>query len=307
MMRKACWAAVLLQTCILVVAKDFPVYAALGDSYAAGAGLCGGFDSAYPVMIANDTRLDFMEFLNLACGGASTASVKKTQVPHIGDADVVTITVGGNEIEFFAVLNACVYEWLPSTSCEKEMTRAKTLAQSDTLLKSFNSMIESTMQHSKPGAKVLITGYARFFNDTTSQCDHASFSRKHADNLLTKEVRRNFNQMVDAINFVIKSAAEVHGAIYVDIDPAFEGHRFCEANVVEPSDSDDTWFFNLKYDGNQARLASQALLQTTFPNPFKDFLDLVKTFHPTRLGHKAIAEVVMEELVGKQAGLRVSD
>ena len=99
-MRQVYWTTVLLQTCLLAVAKDFPVYAALGDSYAAGAGPCGGFDSAYPVLIANDTRLEFMEFLNLACGGASTASVEKTQVPHIGDADVVTITVGGNEGKF---------------------------------------------------------------------------------------------------------------------------------------------------------------------------------------------------------------
>ena len=179
------------------------------------------------------------------------------------------------------------------------MTRAKKLAQSDTLLRSFNTLIRSTMQHSKRGAKVLITGYARFFNDTTSQCDHASFSRRHADNLLTKEVRRNFNQMVDAINFVIKSAAEVHGATYADIDAAFEGHRFCEAEVIEPSDSESTWFFNLKYEQDQVLSATQAFRQTTLPNPFKDFLDLVRTFHPTRLGHKAIADLITKTLVAE--------
>ena len=303
-MRQILWTAVILQMCMRVDAKDFPVYAALGDSYAAGAGPCGGFDSAYPVLVANDTRLDFMEFLPLACGGASTTSVRKTQVPHIGDADVVTITVSGNEVDFFAVLNACVYEWLPSASCEKEMTRANTLAQSDTLLRSMDSLIRSTIQHSKPGAHILVTGYARFFNDTTNQCDHASFSRKHADNLLTKEVRRNFNQMVDALNLVIKSAAEVHGAIYVDIDPIFHGHRFCEGDIIEPSDSDSTWFFNLKYDEDRLWSRQGSFRQTMLPNPFKDFLDLVRTFHPTRLGHKAIAEVIVEELVDRRASFR---
>ena len=156
------------------------------------------------------------------------------------------------------------------------------------------------MQHSKHGAKVLITGYARFFNDTTSQCDHASFSRRHADNLLTKDVRRNFNQMVDAINFVIKSAAEVHGATYIDIDPAFRGHRFCESDIIEPSDSDSTWFFNLKYDEDRISSRLQGFRQSTLPNPFKDFLDLVRTFHPTRSGHRAIADLVTKTLLAKQ-------
>ena len=100
MMRQILWTAVILQTCMRVDAKDFPVYAALGDSYAAGAGPCGGYDDAYPVLIANDTRLGFMEFLPLACGGASTATVKKTQVPHIEDADVVTITLEATKLIF---------------------------------------------------------------------------------------------------------------------------------------------------------------------------------------------------------------
>jgi hypothetical protein len=98
-------------------------YAALGDLYAIGAGAgflqlpphldvgCGRFSEAYPVQVAKSSSLEIEEsqFRNLAYGGASTASVLHGQVLYIGDSRIVTLTVGGNEVDFFAVLNECIY------------------------------------------------------------------------------------------------------------------------------------------------------------------------------------------------------
>jgi len=290
-------------------------YAALGDSYAAGDGAgssrllprfditCGRFSGAYPVQVANSTKIAISEygFQNLACGGASSLSILFSQVPKISDSDIVTITVGGNEVDFFAVLNACVHQWWPSEPCEKEMAKARALVQSSTFLANFNKMVAQTKRLVKPDARLLVTGYAAFFNDEAEQCNSVSFSRRDPHNVLTNELRKSFNQMVRMINDVIRAAAEAHEATYVDVDRLFEGHRFCEEGVVEPSDRNDTWFFNINLKDSESRSsgARDRNAQKVLPESIKDFFDLTKTFHPTTLGHQAIAEEIVNLVKGK--------
>ena len=211
-------------------------YAALGDSYASGDGAgasklfpnfditCGRFSEAYPVQVANSTDIDIPshDFKNLACGGASSLNTLYSQVPRIGDSDVVSITVGGNEVDFFVVLNACVYQWWPLGTCEKEMATARTLVQSTSFINNFNKMVARTKRKVDDNDGVLlVTGYAAFFNDQTEQCNKISFSKRDPTNVLTKELRRDFNEMVRLINDVIKASAEAHGAMYVDVDRTF--------------------------------------------------------------------------------------
>ena len=278
-------------------------YAALGDSYASGDGAgssklfpnfditCGRFDQAYPVQVFNSSRLEIPRsgFKNLACGGTSSLSVLKTQVPKIGNSEVISITVGGNEVDFFVLMNACVHEWYPHLPCKQEMTQARSLVQSRAFLNNFNKMVAGTMKAMQPNSKLLVTGYAMFFNDTTDQCDHASFSRRNPRNFLSKELRRNFNQMVTMVNDVIRAAAEAQGATYVDVDKLFQKHRFCEEGIIEPGTHNETWFFNMKYEKEQ----EQDDVQQFLPNPIKDFFDLTRTFHPTARGHKEIADEII--------------
>ena len=291
-------------------------YAALGDSYAAGDGAgssrllprfditCGRFSEAYPVQVANSTEIALSEygFQNLACGGASSLSMLYNQVPKIWDADIVTITVGGNEVDFFAVLNACVHQWWPSEPCEKEMRKARALVQSSSFLTNFNKMVARTKRVAKPDTQLLVTGYAAFFNDETAQCNDVSFSRRDPNNVLKNELRKSFNQMVRMMNDVIQGVAEAHRVTYVDVDRLFEGHRFCEEGVIEPSDRNDTWFFNIDLDDNRSeRPQRDHSAQNALPGPIKDFFDLTKTFHPTGLGHQAIAKEIVG-LVRSKAG-----
>jgi lysophospholipase L1-like esterase len=286
-------------------------YAALGDSYAAGDGAgssrllphfdigCGRFSEAYPVQVANSTELNIPEdrLDNLACGGTTSTSVLYSQVPKIGDSDIVTITVGGNEVDFFVVLNACIHHFWPSPSgaCKKEMTKARTLIQSSAFLNSFNRMVSVTKKKLKPDALLLITGYATFFNDKSKQCNKVSFSKRDPTNFLMQELRGSFNELLVMVNDVIQAAADAHGAIYVDIDTLFEGHRFCEEGVVEPSQRDETWFFNIDMTRDDAShlVETSDERQHTLPGPVKDFFDLTKTFHPTSRGHAAIAKEVV--------------
>jgi len=300
-------------------------YAALGDSYAAGDGAgssrllpdvgCGRFSRAYPVQIADDVGLDVYcgTFKNLACGGASTSSVLRTQAPWIGCADIVTLTVGGNEVDFFLLLNECVHQWKPFSTCEAELAKARGLVQSTRFIDNFDRLIAGITRKLRPGAQLMVTGYAQFFNDITDQCGRISFSKTDPSNHLTKELRREFNQMVTMLNDVIKAAAAAHGALYVDMDMVFEGHRFCETGVVEPDPlRSDTWFFNLLYPDtdrissvNYATKAKHQEPQASLLGPIRDFLDLTKVFHPTSDGHAAIAQEILRLISVAAAGEEV--
>lgn len=295
---------ILLPLTLLPTPTHSLTYTALGDSYAAGDGAgsprlpphrdfgCGRFTGAYPVQLAGNITLLIppSQFSNLACGGASSTSVRTTQIPYIsGDEDVVTLTVGGNEIDFFVVLNACVHQWFPGGDCERELVRAREAVQSDVFLRKYGLMVAAAKERVRDDARLLLTGYARFFNQRTEQCDHASFSRRDPERYLTKGMRSSFNAIVDMLNDVIRASAEAHGVEYVDIDELFEGHRFCEEGVREPSNTNQTWFFNLRYPAPTSDNADQQILPG---GPIQDYLDMTRAFHPTAQGHEAISRTL---------------
>ncbi len=229
-------------------------YAALGDSYATGAGagrsspwfphgdpFCGRFSDAYPVKMANDPRFAHVKFNNLACGGTTTTSVRLTQVPLIGDADIITLTVGGNEVEFFSLVNECVYLWRPTRGCEKQIEISKAMIEGQKFRQSFEKMLAAALEGKRSTRRLLVTSYARFFNDSTVQCDSLSFSKTHPDAKLTKALRSQLNGLMDALNDQIRLASLTQGAEYVNIDPVFEGHRFCEGKIGRSEN--ESWFF----------------------------------------------------------------
>ncbi|KAL2422581.1 hypothetical protein ABEF91_004835 [Exophiala dermatitidis] len=286
-------------------------YAALGDSYAAGAGagsplsVCGRFTDAYPIQIASDIGLDIRgsPFRHLACGGSTSTSVLYSQVPDIGNADLVTITVAGNEVDFSQVLNECIYHWHPFSTCEAAITESRRLLESSVLWNNFDALVAGTVERMKPHSLLLVTGYARFFNEKTDLCDHVTFSRTRPLDYLTKSKRSSLNALVEMLNEVIRATAQVHGALYVDIDTAFAGHRFCEDGVHEPDlERTDTWFLNLPPSDFGGGGRGQ-LLQGPERTPERHrahvdgsglpTLEDWVTFHPTTLGHRGITEEIM--------------
>lgn len=290
-------------------------YAALGDSYAAGDGAgskrlwprdaaCGRFSGAYPYQILDNTDLEFAShwpyYENCACSGATTTSLLWKQVPWYANKNLITIQIGGNEVDFFPVLNECVQQWHPLSSCDRELRRARNLVQSTAFIKRFDGMLNFVMRHVPGEALVLVLGYAEFFNAETDQCNEVTFSLTNPANVLSNRLRRDFNALVAMLNDVIRASAAAHGAVYVDIDKTFKGHRFCEPGATEPrTDNDETWFFRETPEQNDAVAENpqnsvpdqQRLLAT---NPFRRFADLTRAFHPTVNGHAAIAETIIE-------------
>lgn len=96
-------------------------YVAFGDSYAAGIGTgttsmdgCRRGEFSYPKQIASYSPSD-IDFQNLPCSGAKLEHVlsggPSSQIDawtNPGNADIATLTIGGNDLGFYNILTACV-------------------------------------------------------------------------------------------------------------------------------------------------------------------------------------------------------
>jgi lysophospholipase L1-like esterase len=93
------------------------VYTALGHSFSAGLGAgtedtasgnCRRFDKSYAKLLNDDlkpTRFDF-----IACSGDVTTDLEGTQLANVDSfSSLLTVTIGGNDVEFAGAVRACVY------------------------------------------------------------------------------------------------------------------------------------------------------------------------------------------------------
>ena len=107
-----------------------------------------------------------------------------------------------------------------------------------------------------------MTGYVTFFNQNTSLCESSSFRiyNPHYDDtrkeegqpFLTMTLRTKLNDVVIALNAMLNRItvsvnadyADAQKVVFVDPNPAYAGHRWCEDGVYEPdNDRLDTWLF----------------------------------------------------------------
>ena len=147
--------------------------------------------------------------------------------------------------------------------CDTELAKAyEILARPD-----FASSIASTLgeiidKNGKDDFKIYMTGYVTFFNDSTPMCNSSSFRiynphydathKEQSGPFLTTKLRQQLNDVVRDLNKMLRSVADSVNAIYnqsqrvifVDPNPAYAGHRWCEDGVYEPdNDRLDTWLF----------------------------------------------------------------
>ncbi|CAK7222967.1 hypothetical protein SBRCBS47491_005044 [Sporothrix bragantina] len=243
-----------------------------------------------------DTNITAFQWLS--CTGATTVDVLGSSSstpgqidalvtdPSLAALDFLTLSIGGNDLGFFDVINACVFRFYGyySGTCEAALLAAEALVAEDdhsTSPTSFSSrltvillqLLERVRWEKRPQFRILVTGYARFFNADTDICDSCSMSVWwHYGNVtgvpsnatdttyLTKGLRRRMNHLVAGANRKLAAvvdqvnerfSATGHGykkvaprILFIDYDAAFDGHRFCEPGVVEPDyKRDATWFF----------------------------------------------------------------
>ncbi|KAK4118392.1 SGNH hydrolase [Parathielavia appendiculata] len=257
-------------------------WTAFGDSYAAGIGAgskhasdtgdCRRRVNAYPNQIQTDGSLaggSNVQFSFQACSSAKIAEVQ-SQITKFRDGPeqlrgFATISIGGNDAGFSEVIEAClVRAKFGSPSCdsviEAKTERVKSTDMRQNLEDAYRAILDAAKAPGKliTSFRLVVTGYARFFNEETTDCNnrHISFWGLLEPNkqYLTVERRKALNKLVSDMNEVVKAAAEKVSresefgqVVFVPIDELFEGHRFCEPDVKEPDNKNpNSWFFLLQ-------------------------------------------------------------
>lgn len=204
-------------------AADPLVLDGLGDSYAAGFGVpasftnpCGRSDAAPATAIDGRMRLALDDFV--ACGGARTTDlVPQGQIAALGpDTDVVTLSIGGNDIGWSQAVGAC----LGGTDAQCEAAIAVTTGRITGQLPALLDAVYDEVDAATPNATVYVTGYPRLFSSAYGAVLGASPAEQDA-----------MNEGADLLTATIRTAAQAHGYTFVDVTERFVDHG---VNAPEP-------------------------------------------------------------------------
>lgn len=139
-------------------------YAALGDSYSAGlgggdeAGPCLRSPHSFPEQLAKSKTIVLSRFV--ACSGATTADVLKHQISALDPKiDLVTITIGGNDLNVDVLPSAC--------SRGQTATCKAAVGASVALLHTLPAKLAKTYKaiaKAAPHARILVADYPLFYD-----------------------------------------------------------------------------------------------------------------------------------------------
>lgn len=242
------------------------LYAALGDSFAAGVGnptLPGAGASlrsadAYPVLLAGKaTKVTF-----LAASGATTATVlaQVTDVP--GGARQITVTVGGNDFGFVSLAMGCAGGLLtPSCAAAQAAARAGQQALPVNL-----TAVIAALRAQAPAAHIYVTGYPLLFQP---QMTTSGLSCPLPYDVTALAAADQITATLNGVIAGVVSGVDATGSVvtYVDVTggDAFGGHGLC--------DGADSYLFPPTFDPG-----------TLMPMP--------SSLHPTPAGQMAYAEAI---------------
>lgn len=275
-------------------------FVALGDSYSAGIGTgldgdlltsegdCRHGQHGYPLLMhvdLNNHTKSNTSFQWLSCTGAVTTDLlagvtPESQIDALNTSlalDFATLSIGGNDLGFFDVMNACIFRFYSfySGTCEAALAASDAAIQSDVFEQRLEVILQELLDtvgwERRPRFHITVTGYARFFNAETPECDDMSLGVWWGGPKLSRDIRTRMNQLVAATNAKLRRTVALVNSrfrngnvkprvVFVDYDAPFEGHRFCEPGVAEPAyDRTDSWFFLVGGPDN-------ARNETTWPN-----------------------------------------
>ncbi|MGW7052776.1 SGNH/GDSL hydrolase family protein [Streptomyces sp. NPDC054887] len=213
-------------------------YVALGDSFASGAGVpnqvdsnCMRSDRNYPALL--NAALSPAAHKDVTCGGATTVHMTSAQnasaPPQLdalsADTDLVTLTIGGNDVGFANIIVRCVTLGafnLGGSPCKNSYTWTGT----DQLAATVNATAPKIaaaidgIRKRAPQARVLVTGYPAILPDDGTNCPWVATIAK-GDAPWLRDTHKRLNAM-------IATQAAARGAVYVDTYTKSIGHDVCK-------------------------------------------------------------------------------
>ena len=335
---KTMFAVPFLVLCILqITGASMTEYTAFGDSYAAGIGssplfgnesLCyQTLDSYVEQLISFDNvTVDLKTFENRACAGLTLEGMAQCEIagnvtadpenfltcqdlspsPSIGTPDLVTMHMGASSIRLWDLIANCVY--FPSiTDCvfANDTIQSAFADLASPYGPNFTSFLTDnlTAPANLTASHVKLLSYVMPFNvDDGSDV----FCPTFAGNKVALPDRIAINSAFAQLNGFLQNQSAPLGIIYLDINPSFDGHRFCDKNTT------DVWLNNPLPDLDPStrdtlKTADDVLNMygaiTQHPNPNGTNSTnstagpyLFGAFHPTSDGHKAIAKLVSQNM-----------
>ncbi|MFC4337746.1 SGNH/GDSL hydrolase family protein [Salininema proteolyticum] len=206
-------------------------YVAMGDSYASGVGAgdydgsdCSRSSNAYGPLLAE--RLG-AELVFPACGGATIPTVYSGQMDSLSpEADLVTISVGGNDVGFSDIISTCTFS--SDATCFERIEEAE--ADGRDRVAGELADLYADIAAAAPNADTVVVGYPHLFHE---QACFSAFGISAAE-------QERLNEGVDTINAITAEVAAAQGFTFADPVDDFAGHGIC---------SWTPWIKGLDFDG----------------------------------------------------------
>lgn len=295
-------------------------YMAIGDSFSAGNGAgtlispnqpnCRRTDGSYVIQLLNDPVYwqfvdhDRHPFEFSACSGAITSDIQNSQILNpttrfIRGADLYTMSAGGNDLNFDAIVRTCVYNLGWPGSCAKNLAAVKDALNPGTDFDRSLTQLYDSLFSQADGGQVIIVPYVQFYND---QVPSTWLSKCH----VSQSIRQQLNEAVTAVNAFLQAHTSGKGTFSMldndSLQSAFDGHRFCDDGQIWIQDS----LFESLSPAAQAQYNSNGTLPVDVANALNSTLtedgqllngtddngNVGNIFHPTREGHTAYYELV---------------
>jgi hypothetical protein len=199
-----------------------------------------------------------------------------------GSYKLATLSIGGNDLGFSDVVKSCIIIGPLAGDCEAALKKAESIAgisprdsaSHGDVLASLEKVYRDIIDTAGDEFTLVVTGYARFFAtpEGNSACNDGQMQLISSQDVgadiapllpLTEDLRKRLNAGVDGFNTMIRAmVSEVQNGLerdgvtskrigFVDINPVFEGHRFCEpgesTEAGYPEFTERAWFFSSPY------------------------------------------------------------
>lgn len=256
-------------------------YVALGDSYTSapqvgapvGPAGCHRSENNYPHLLASE--LDPAEFVDMSCGGATTAHLTTAQdigsevnPPQLdavtADTTLVTLGIGGNDVGLVQLASECVTSERSSSPCRDRLTSGglDRLAEAVKGTEPKVSEVLVEIEDRAPEARVLVVGYPTVLPAPGEGC-WPELPIGAPDVAYLRDA-------LNALNTMLAEQARSRGVEFVDTATPTVGHDICQPQ-------DQRWVEGLTSTADSAPL------------------------HPTARGQQAMANAVLAEL-GRSTG-----
>jgi len=234
-------------------------FIAMGDSYSAGEGITPFVDVPGPAQGCHQSMLGYPTLLGtsgfeipgisgnvtleyVACSGAVLSNLLavpqnargETHIVQGGrldaSVDLVTFTIGGNDLGFSALMNHCATQldcwedgFAPLSSGRVLSADEFLLARLALFLPEAESFFTTARQRTGDNAAIVAMGYPELFDDGTA----LRFGCKEAL-VFERSERLWINGRIRLFGEALAGAAARAGIWYVDVVPEFKDHRVCD-------------------------------------------------------------------------------